>query len=357
MCFAELTAAAFQGLAALVLAAGAGPLPWLVLLQSLVGVSRGFFYPAATGLVASLIEDERMRQKANGLLGAAQAAARLAGPPCAGLLVSLSGAEVALTLNVAAYSVSALLLVGVPSRAAAARSEPTLAAVRRGWRELRAREWLWVTVAWFSALQFLAVAPFLVLGPLVAKRESLGAGGWGLILGCVGAGAAVGAAIAAVLRTRRPLRPAIATYALYALPLLALAQSASLSLIAGAAALAGGSGGFFAATWFTVFQRNVPQDAMSRVSAWDWEASLAGLPLGMLIAPQVAHLAGAQSTLLVAAAVTVVLTALVACRPSLSAPATVAAASAPAPPRRRCRLAAPPRTRAPRDGGEWQRPG
>jgi hypothetical protein len=185
-----------------------------------------------------------------------------------------------------------------------------------------------LTVAWFSALQLLAVAPFLVLGPLVAKRHVLGAGGWGLILGCVGAGAAVGAAVAAVLPTRRPLRPAIATYALYALPLLALARSGSLPIIAGAAALAGGSGGFFAATWFTVFQRNVPRDAMSRVSAWDWEASLAGLPLGMLIAPQIAQVAGVQSTLLVAAAATVVLTALVACRPGLSAPVTVSGASA-----------------------------
>jgi MFS family permease len=314
-----LSAAVCQGLAVFALAGGAPPVASLCMLQALVGLSRGFFYPAATGLVPSLIRDEGARRRANGLLGAAQATARLAAPPLAGLVVALAGAEVALALSAAAYSASALLLLGFPRLAATEERERGPGAIRRGWRELRSREWLWLTVAWFSVLQCVAVAPLLALGPGIARRSLGGSAGWGLVVGALGAGAAFGAGLAAVTKTRRPLRPAIASYALYALPLLALAWSVQLPVVAAAAAVAGASGGFFGATWFTIFQRNVPRAAISRVSAWDWGASLAGLPLGMLVAPELAHVAGVGATLAAAAAATATLTLLVARRPGLSA--------------------------------------
>jgi hypothetical protein len=147
-----------------------------------------------------------------------------------------------------------------------------------------------------------------------------GAAGWGVILGAIGVGAAAGAMLAAAIRAQRPLRPAIAASTFYSLPLLALALALPLPLVAGSAALAGASGGFFGASWFTIFQRNVPREAISRISAWDWEASLAGLPLGMLLAPQLARLVGTRFALAAAAVSTVAVTVLVCLRPSLSFP-------------------------------------
>ena len=135
MCAAEVAAASFQGAAVLVLATGAGALPWLAVLQGLVGVSRGFFYPAATGLVPSLIREDRARQCANGLLGTAQAAARLGAPPLAGVAVAVSGAEAALLVNVGAYSASALLLFGFPRVRGNERPEPVRHAIRKGWAD------------------------------------------------------------------------------------------------------------------------------------------------------------------------------------------------------------------------------
>jgi MFS family permease len=330
MCAAEVAAASFQGAAVLVLATGAGALPWLAVLQGLVGVSRGFFYPAATGLVPSLIREDRARQRANGLLGTAQAAARLGAPPLAGVAVAVSGAEAALLVNVGAYSASALLLFGFPRVRGNERPEPVRHAIRKGWAELRAREWIWLTVAWFSALQCLAQAPLLVLGPKIAQRSLHGSAGWGLVLGGLGAGAAAGAALRAILRPQRPLRPAIAAYALVALPLLALAAPVSLPLVVASSVLAGAGAGFFSATWFSIFQRNVPRNAISRISAWDWEASLAGLPLGMLLAPPLAHLLGASLTLTAAAVASVVVTLFVARRSSLAAVTASIAAPTPA---------------------------
>jgi MFS family permease len=329
MCAAEVSAALFQGGAVLVLASGFRPLPWLALLQAAVGVSRGFFFPASTGLVASLIPDDGLRQRANGWLGTAQAASRLAAPPAAGLVVAAASAETALCLNIGAYTTSAILLLSLRTGAPAGPREKILAVIGRGWRELRRREWLWLTVAWFSALQCVAQAPLLVLGPGIAKQALGGSTGWGIVMGALGSGAAAGAVLAATLHIARPLRPAIAAYALYALPLLALAKPLPLPMVAAAAALAGAAGGFFAACWFTMFQKNVPHDAISSVSAWDWEASLAGLPLGMLLAPQLARTIGAPLTLLGASGLTVAMTLLVAPRASIGRPSAFDAKTEP----------------------------
>lgn len=317
MCAAEAAAAALQAAAVLVLLAGVGTVALLAFLQGLVGLSRGFFNPAATGLVPSLIADDEQRRTVNGLLGATQASARLAAPALAGFVVAVASPAIALLANCAAYALSAVVLATFPATGTCHERESAIAAMRRGWRELRRREWLWLTVLWFGGLQCVAQAPLLVLGPELAHRSLHGPIGWGAVLGALGIGAASGAALTAVLRPRRPLRPAVAAYALWAVPLLALASGSSLELVAAAAAVAGCASGFFSATWFTVFQRNVPREAISRISAWDWEISLAGLPLGMLVAPVVAHAFGTPATLACAAILAVLATFAVARRPSL----------------------------------------
>src|SRR3954453_21370978 len=106
MAAAEVAATALQLAGATLLVAGAAPLPWLVGTQLLVGVSRGCFNPAATGLIPDLIADDARRQRANGLIEAAQAAARLAAPAVAGVLVAAAGAGTALFLNGGTYLVS-----------------------------------------------------------------------------------------------------------------------------------------------------------------------------------------------------------------------------------------------------------
>ena len=42
--------------------------------------------------------------------------------------------------------------------------------------------------------------------------------------------------------------------------------------------------GFFGAVWQTTLQQHVPEEALSRVSAWDWMGSFAFMPLGFVLA-------------------------------------------------------------------------
>jgi hypothetical protein len=55
--------------------------------------------------------------------------------------------------------------------------------------------------------------------------------------------------------------------------------------------------------WHTVLQTNVPEDALSRVSSYDWLISLVFMPLGFLLAGPVAGGIGLDTTLLLAAVV------------------------------------------------------
>jgi hypothetical protein len=117
-------------------------------------------------------------------------------------------------------------------------------------------------------------------------------------MGAGGAGAFVGGALAATGRRRRSLRDAIGMYALAALLPIALGLSAPLVVLAACAFAGGAAGGFFSATWFTVFQQNVPDNVMSRTSAWDWLLSLSTLPLLMILVPPLAQRIGNETALL-----------------------------------------------------------
>src|SRR3954470_11110644 len=76
MAASELAAALLQAAGVALLVHGVAPLPSLALLQLATGASRGVFPPAMTGLVACLVPRRRL-QRVNGVLGMAEAGARL----------------------------------------------------------------------------------------------------------------------------------------------------------------------------------------------------------------------------------------------------------------------------------------
>jgi MFS family permease len=76
-----------------------------------------------------------------------------------------------------------------------------------------------------------------------------------------------------------------------------LALRAPAPVIAAAQAMGGVGMGIFSAVWQTTLQQHVPEEALSRVSAWDWMGSFLFLPLGLIAAGPVADQIGISSTL------------------------------------------------------------
>jgi MFS family permease len=92
-----------------------------------------------------------------------------------------------------------------------------------------------------------------------------------------------------------------------------------LNVLVAFSAVAGLGLSIHLALWFTVFQQNVPPEAMSRVSSYDSFGSFVLLPLGAALAGPIAAVIGVQETLLAAAAVIAITEAIVFAQPSVHA--------------------------------------
>jgi hypothetical protein len=292
-----------------VLVSGAARLWEIVALQAVLGAASGFFNPASTGFLPIVVSPARL-QDANALRGAALAAGQVAGPVLAGVLVATVGSGEALLVDAATFGVSALLLARVrvaePERDGP--PERFWAELRSGWGEVRSRTWVWSIIGAFSVINLL-VAPFYVLGPLVARQDLGGATAWAAILAGNGAGQVLGAALSMQVRPYRPLRAAVLACGLGCIPTALLAAGTPAVVIGAAAVLAGAGVMLFNTLWETTLQSHIPVAALSRVSAYDWFGSLTFQPIGFALAGPVAVAIGTTSTLWGAAALELVLVA------------------------------------------------
>lgn len=309
MIVADLVRFASQGVLGVLLVSGEARLWELAVLQAVLGAATGFFNPASTGLIPQVVSAARL-QEANALRGFAMAIGGIAGPVIAGVLVATLGSGEALLADAATFALSALLLarVRVPARADDGPRASFLADLRDGWRELRARTWAWTVVGAFAIINLL-VAPFYVLGPLVAKRELGGAAAWAGILAARGAGEVLGALVALQIRPARPLRMAVLACGLGFIPTMLLAAGAPAVVIGAAAVLSGAGVMVFNTLWETTMQSHIPPAALSRVSAYDWFGSLTFQPLGFALAGPVAARIGVATTLWAAATLELILVA------------------------------------------------
>jgi hypothetical protein len=219
------------------------------------------------------------------------------------VLVATVGSGEALLADALTFGASALLLarLKVRERPRPAAPESFLSELRDGWSEVRSRTWVWSIVGAFGLVNLL-ISAFSVLGPLVARRELGGATAWAGILAARGAGEVLGALVSLRLRPSRPLLVAVLACGLGCIPTALLAAGATAVWI-GATAVAAGAGVMvFNTLWETTLQSNVPAEALSRVSAYDWFGSGTLQPLGFALVGPIAAGLGVTTTLWAAAA-------------------------------------------------------
>jgi Major Facilitator Superfamily len=318
-----LTAAVVMGAAqaatgSLVLT-GQGTIPLLIVLQVIYGLADGFVIPASIGLIPATVSAARL-QEANALLGLSQNGSRIVGPALGGALVALGSPGSALLVDAATFAAAALLLLPlrIPARGDVVESQRFFHELRQGWGEFRRQTWLWTTILFFGLGNF-AFASYFVLGPVIAKRDLGGAPAWATITTAFSVGSLIGGLIALRIRPRKPLAASCMSAWVITLQPLALALGLPLWAIATVSVVAGVGLAIHIALWFTVFQREVPAESMSRVSAYDAFFSFVLGPLGAALAGPVAAGVGVKETLLGAVVVMVVIDAIIIAQPSVHA--------------------------------------
>ncbi len=311
MVASDLIRVATQAATAALLIAGAATLPQLVALYALYSIATAFFTPARTGLTPQLLEP-RLLMAGNGAMATAEHLMWLIGFAFGGGLVAWIGAGWAIAIDAATFAVSAILLLAigrVPATSTAEGRQPFLRELAAGWREVRSRRWLWFTI--LNATLFLLIyeAPLQVLGPIITTNHYDGARTWGFLLAATGGGALLGALLATRNRLRRPMVVSMVLFfGTGAVPLLLLAHAPIAMLIA-TNAIVGLAFGLFDTIWNSSLQHRIAPDRVSRVSAWDWMGSMAGMPLGFALAGLAVEHLGERATLITMAIGTVLVCA------------------------------------------------
>jgi len=324
---AELVAAVAWGGLTVMFLTGSAPLPLVSAFAALGGVASAVFLPAFDGIVPDLVPAEH-RQSANGLLRIGFNLGLILGLALAGATVAAVGAGWAVGVNAASFVVAAVLIAAIRSSSAVSRSATSAwAELRHGWREFSSRQWLWAVVAQYAFVVAAINAYAGVFGPLIAESSLGGAPAWSAITAAQAAGTFLGVGLAVRIRPRRPILVAAAVTAVAALPMALLAAAAPLPAVVAAAFLSGMAGDVFGVLWSTTIQREVPAEALSRVSSWDLLGSLAFAPLGLLVAGPVAAASTPHAALWGCAALVLLATAGALLAPevrSLRAPGTAA---------------------------------
>jgi MFS family permease len=278
-------------------ATGHASLGLLVVTQALVALAAAVSVPVAEAAVADLVPPAT-RQRANAALGSGRSVVRILAPGVAGLLAVALDVGALFLLDALTFVVSAgiVAVLAFPARGAAPLPG------RQVVRAIRSRRWLVQSSVGAAAINALAVAPVLVLGPVVLAREPGGAGAWGLLMTAFGVGATIGGALLLRTAVRRPLRLAFLVAPVVGTFPLALAAGLPVGWLAVAAALTGAQATVFNAMNETARQNNLEDDLRVQGAAFATVLAFGLTPVGLAAAGAAAAVA-TDSAVLSAAAV------------------------------------------------------
>jgi predicted MFS family arabinose efflux permease len=236
-------------------------------------------------------DDERALVGANSVVWSAAVVSQVVLAPAAGALVAVAGAGAAFAVNAASFLVSAVLVAGLPEAEVPAVTGAGRRAsmVREGFQAIRASRFL-STLAGAQALAALSAgATSALLVVLAERRLHVGAARFGLLLGAIGVGAALGP-----LALQRVMASAAKKWLLFGPYLvrgavdMVLATVPSFGVAAGALGVYGVATSTGMVTYNSVLQATVPDSLRGRVfSFYDvvWQAArLASITAGGLLA-------------------------------------------------------------------------
>jgi MFS family permease len=301
--------AALHALLATLIALGPVAIWQIAVIEALFGAAQAFFQPAYSGLVPQTVPEERI-QDARAITESMSNLAFLLGPVIATALVLGVGAWEAFAIDAASFALSAALLTRVTPRVregTAVVSASVLDDLRAGWREVRSRTWVWVTIVVFTGSVLCVYAQWYSLAPRIARDLYGSAGLFGILESLTGVGAVLGAAVGLRWRPERPLVMGMLLILFWPLNDLAFALGAPLALVCVSSLALGVGWALMAIWWETALAQHIPPGALSRVSAWDWMGSLALLPLGYALAGPLSSAVGASTVLAVGSIVGMVL--------------------------------------------------
>ncbi len=278
--------------------------PWVLLaLTFALGLGVAMNGPAWQAIIPELVTRNDLHA-AVALNGVGFNLARAVGPALGGLIVAIAGSGAVFLLNAASFVGVVIVLYRWPRSPSESRSpaEDVVGAMRAGLRYVRHAPDLRAVLVRSGVFIFCGAALWALL-PLLARNElGLGATGYGVLLGCLGAGAVLGAAVLPRVQKKLPVDSLIAAASLlFAAATFIPAYVQNFAFLC-AAMIAGGSAWMALMSSFNV-------SAQTAVPAWVRARSLSlyllviqgGMAGGSVLWGVVAEWVGIPMALLIAA--------------------------------------------------------
>jgi len=300
--FADLVGAAGLFVQVAYFATGNVPLLVLLLVNMNFGLMWGIFWPAMSGVLPALVPDEHL-QKTNSVNNFFSNGAIILGAAAGGIIVAGWGSTWALAIDAATFVIGGSLLFSFRHVSPkSVQTENTMFDdLIHGWKIFISYRWIVIGVFGFSFVILAWAAGENVLGPLIALKEFNGAKSWSLVLTFEGIGLVIGSLIGIKIKLKYPLRFLLLISFSISLYMWSMAKPQSIWFIAFCALLWGMTIDLWTTIWSTAMAREVPREALSRVSSFDAMGTMMLRPVGLAIAGPLSMAIGLSNTLYVLA--------------------------------------------------------
>jgi MFS family permease len=288
-----LLAIALVGCGALAASAGGfylGSAPLVFAFAAVVGLASTLVRPALQALLPSLARTPEELIAANGATSTFEGLGTLVGPLAAGVLVSLTDVGVVFAVGALAFAASAVLLgrvtvEGVIRLREGAAGESTVRLLLGGFRAVARRPRPRLVVGLILAQTFVRGCLNVLIVVAAFRVLDAGAGAVGYMTAAVGVGGLLGAIGAVTLGKRRLAASFGLALVFWGLPIVLLAPWSELAAALVLLAVVGAANSVEDVAVFTLLQRIVPDEVLTRVLGVVWGLAMGGVALGSIAAP------------------------------------------------------------------------
>ena len=275
------------------------------------GVLNALWYPAFSGLMPEVVPSKHL-QSANSLVGFGANVGFTLGATLGAGIVSTAGPGWAIIGDAFTFLVAGILVLQLrtPTKMETGEIErhpSMISQMRQGWFEFSSRRWIVIIVVAFSLINMSFEGFLGVLAPVQLKEKMGGARDMGLMMFAWGAGSIVGVLVAMRIRVKHPLFLAMSLMPIIGVWMITVAIPLHLSILMVGAFLSGIALDIFYVMWMTMFQTHVPEEALSRVGAYDAMGSSVFAPVGLFLAGPISLWIGTSETLFIGGLIAVVM--------------------------------------------------
>ena len=284
-------------------------------LSGFVGLASTLVRPALQALLPSLARTPQELIAANSATSTVEGLGTLVGPLAAGVLVALADVGVVFAVGSVAFAAAAVLFarVRVEGRVHAAPASAVCGALRSAFsgfetalRERRPR----LVIGLVFAQAFVRGCLNVLIVVTVFEVLDADPGAVGYLTAALGVGGLIGAFGSLAVVRHRLAVPFGLALVFWGLPIALVAPRPDLALTLVLLAIVGAANSVEDVALFTLIQRIVPDDVLTRVLAVVWAVAMGAVALGSVAAPALVEAVGPRRALVVVGAILPLLTLL-----------------------------------------------